>query len=112
MAATVPNPALRDGDDRMSAVLAKNWWALGLRGLFAVLFGIVALFAPGAVLVTLALFFAAYLLVDGALAIVAAVRAAQRDERWGLLLPRASSTSSSGSWPSCSRSAPCSPSCS
>jgi uncharacterized membrane protein HdeD (DUF308 family) len=86
MAATVPNPALRDGDDRMSAVLAKNWWALALRGVFAILFGIVALFAPGAVLLTLALFFAAYLLVDGALAIVAAVRAAQRDERWGLLL--------------------------
>ena len=83
MAATIPNPALRDGDDRMSAVLAKNWWALALRGLFAILFGIVALVAPGAVLVTLALFFAAYLLVDGALAIVAA---AQRHERWGLLL--------------------------
>jgi uncharacterized membrane protein HdeD (DUF308 family) len=86
MAATIPNPALRDGDDRMSAVLAKNWWALALRGLFAILFGIVALFAPGAVLVTLALFFAAYLLVDGALAIIAAIRAAQRHERWGLLL--------------------------
>jgi uncharacterized membrane protein HdeD (DUF308 family) len=86
MAATSPNPALRDGDDRMSAVLAQNWWALGLRGLFAILFGIVALVAPGAVLVTLALFFAAYLLVDGALAIVAAIRAAQRNERWGLLL--------------------------
>ena len=86
MAATVPNPALRDGDDRMSAVLAKNWWALALRGLFAILFGIVALFAPGAVLVTLALFFAAYLLVDGILAIIAAIRAAQRHERWGLLL--------------------------
>ena len=86
MAATIPNPALRDGDHRMSAVLAKNWWALGLRGLFAILFGIVALFAPGAVLVTLALFFAGYLLVDGALAIIAAIRAAQRHERWGLLL--------------------------
>jgi uncharacterized membrane protein HdeD (DUF308 family) len=76
----------RDGHDGMSAVLAQNWWALALRGLFAILFGIVALVLPGAVLISLALLFAAYLLVDGVLAIVAAIRAAQRHERWGLLL--------------------------
>jgi uncharacterized membrane protein HdeD (DUF308 family) len=86
MAATTPNPALRDGNDGMSAVLAQNWWALALRGVCAILFGAVALAVPGAVLITLALFFAAYLLVDGVLAIVAAVRAAQRHERWGMLL--------------------------
>jgi uncharacterized membrane protein HdeD (DUF308 family) len=86
MVATTPNPALRDGNDGMSAVLAQNWWALALRGVCAILFGVIALVVPGAVLVTLALFFAAYLLVDGILAIVAAVRAAQRHERWGMLL--------------------------
>jgi uncharacterized membrane protein HdeD (DUF308 family) len=86
MAATTPNPALRDGNDGMSAVLAQNWWALALRGVCAILFGVIALVVPGAVLITLALFFAAYLLVDGILAIVAAVRAAQRHERWGMLL--------------------------
>jgi uncharacterized membrane protein HdeD (DUF308 family) len=86
MTPTAPNPALRDGKDGMSAVLIQNWWALALRGVCAILFGIVALVVPGAVLVTLALFFAAYLLVDGVLAIIAAVRAAQRHERWGMLL--------------------------
>jgi uncharacterized membrane protein HdeD (DUF308 family) len=86
MAATTPNPALRDGNDGMSAVLAQNWWALALRGVCAILFGVIALVVPGAVLITLALLFAAYLLVDGILAILAAVRAAQRHERWGMLL--------------------------
>ena len=74
------------GNDAMSAVLAQNWWALAIRGVAAILFGVIAIAVPGAFLITLALFFAAYLLVDGVFGIVAAVRAAQRDERWGLLL--------------------------
>src|SRR3954451_10930975 len=72
--------------DAMSAVLAQNWWLIALRGVFGVLFGIVAFASPGAVMITLALFFAAYLLVDGIAGIVAAVRAARANERWGLLL--------------------------
>ena len=72
--------------DAMSAVLAQNWWLIALRGVFAILFGIIAFAAPGAVMLTLALFFAAYLLVDGVTGIAAAVRAARAHERWGLLL--------------------------
>jgi len=36
--------------DAMNATLARHWWAIMLRGAVAVLFGIVALAAPGAVL--------------------------------------------------------------
>ena len=72
--------------DPMSALLARNWWVVVLRGLAAVIFGLIALFVPGAVLLTLALVFAAYLLVDGVLGMVAAARAASHHERWGLLL--------------------------
>ena len=72
--------------DAMSAVLARNWWLVALRGLLALLFGIVAFVAPGAFVLSLVLFFAAYMLVDGIFGIVAAVRAAQRHERWGFLL--------------------------
>jgi uncharacterized membrane protein HdeD (DUF308 family) len=73
-------------DDAMSAVLARNWWAVALRGVAGILFGIIALLAPVAAMLSLALLFAAYLLVDGVFAMVAAVRAAQHHERWGLLL--------------------------
>src|SRR2546423_13334137 len=49
-------------------------------------FGIIALLMPGAALLAFVLLFAAYMLVDGVLAIIAGVRAAQRHERWGWLI--------------------------
>jgi uncharacterized membrane protein HdeD (DUF308 family) len=70
----------------MSVLLARNWWAIALRGGFAILFGLIALFVPGATILSLVLFFSAYMLVDGVLGIVAAVRAAGRNQRWGLLV--------------------------
>jgi len=70
----------------MCAVLAETWWAVALRDVLAILFGLIALVVPGAVMLSLALLFAAYLLVDGVLGIIAAVRAARAQERWGLLL--------------------------
>lgn len=76
-------------DDRsreMSRLLAQNWWAIALRGAFAILFGLVALFVPGATILSLVLFFSAYMLVDGIFGIVAAVRAAGQNRRWGLLI--------------------------
>ncbi|MBV9251411.1 MAG: HdeD family acid-resistance protein [Acetobacteraceae bacterium] len=70
----------------MSSCLARNWWAVELRGIAAIIFGIIALWVPGAVIISLALVFAAYLIVDGVFDIIAAVRAAASHERWGLLL--------------------------
>jgi uncharacterized membrane protein HdeD (DUF308 family) len=70
----------------MSALLAQNWWAIALRGVFAILFALIALFSPGATLLSLALLFSAYLIVDGICGIIAAIRAAGRQERWGILL--------------------------
>jgi uncharacterized membrane protein HdeD (DUF308 family) len=81
-----PQPSLTERSDRMSRLLARNWWAFALRGVFAILFGLIALFVPAATIGTLVLFFSAYMLIDGVCGIVAAVRAAQRNERWGLLV--------------------------
>jgi uncharacterized membrane protein HdeD (DUF308 family) len=66
----------------MTMVLVRNWWALALRGLFAVVFGLVAFLMPGVTLAALVLLFGAYALVDGVFAIIAGLRAAERHERW------------------------------
>jgi uncharacterized membrane protein HdeD (DUF308 family) len=66
----------------MVDVLARNWWALVLRGVAAIVFGLLAFFVPGAALFALVLLFGAYSLVDGILAVFAAVRAAQSHTRW------------------------------
>ncbi len=76
-------PALRQARSRL---LAQNWWAILLRGLFAILFGVLALVLPSITLASLILLFAAYMLVDGIFAIVAGVRAASHHERWGWLI--------------------------
>jgi uncharacterized membrane protein HdeD (DUF308 family) len=70
----------------MAAILARNWWALFLRGVVAVLFGILTFIWPGLSLAVLVLLFGAYVLVDGLFAIVAAMKAPARNKRWWVLL--------------------------
>jgi uncharacterized membrane protein HdeD (DUF308 family) len=66
----------------MVTTLARNWWAFAIRGLLAMLFGVIAFTLPGAAMLSLVLIFAAYALADGVLAIISAVRAASHHERW------------------------------
>jgi uncharacterized membrane protein HdeD (DUF308 family) len=75
-------PGMFSLPDSVSADLARNWWALALRGVLGIVFGIIALVMPAATMLSLVLVFAAYMLVDGILAIVAAVRAARHREKW------------------------------
>ena len=65
--------------------LSRNWWAVSLRGLAGILFGIITFIAPGISLAALVLLFGAYAFADGVLAIVTAIRRRGND-RWGLLL--------------------------
>jgi uncharacterized membrane protein HdeD (DUF308 family) len=66
----------------MNMALARNWWAVALRGVLAILIGVFAFLSPGAMLASLVLLFAAYSFVDGVFSIIAGLRAAQRHERW------------------------------
>ena len=66
----------------MTSVLTRNWWALALRGILAILLGLAAIVLPGVTLAVLITLFGAYAVVDGVLAIIAGVRAAERHERW------------------------------
>jgi uncharacterized membrane protein HdeD (DUF308 family) len=69
-----------------NAVLADNWWAVGLRGVFAILFGLIAFALPGVTTLALVFVFAAYSVADGVFNIVLAVRGASHHERWVLFL--------------------------
>jgi uncharacterized membrane protein HdeD (DUF308 family) len=54
--------------------LARHWWVVGLRGLAAIVFGILAIALPGMTLAVLILLFGAYALIDGILDIFHAFR--------------------------------------
>lgn len=72
--------------DAMSEVLAQRWWAVGLRGILAIIFGLICLLTPGIALGAFVIVFAAYIFVDGVFAIISGIRAARSGETWGLLI--------------------------
>jgi uncharacterized membrane protein HdeD (DUF308 family) len=67
-------------------VLAQNWWLVALRGVLGIIFGVIAIVMPQITLLALVLLFGAYMLVDGVLAIISAVREVRRGQRWALLV--------------------------
>lgn len=71
----------------MLETLARNWWAIVLRGVFAVLFGLGAFFWPGITLAVLVLFYGAYLFADGIMAVVWALMGRRAGPfPWGVFL--------------------------
>lgn len=86
MSDAISTPNNSDLLSERSALLARNWWVVSLRGAVGILFGILTLALPGVTLVSLVIVFAAYLLLDGALAIAAGIRSARAGGRWGLFI--------------------------
>ena len=66
--------------------LAKNWWLLLLRGIGAIIFGGLAFSWPGITLLTLVMLYGVYALVEGVLAIVAAITGGAPAPRWWLAI--------------------------
>jgi uncharacterized membrane protein HdeD (DUF308 family) len=66
--------------------MAKNWWLVVLRGIAAILFGVLAWTWPGVTLVVLVMLWGAYAFVDGLLAIVSAFSGASGRPWWVLAL--------------------------
>lgn len=86
MASTTMNSAFDNSSTAASDALARNWWLFTLRGIFGILFGLVALVFPGPTMLSLVFLFSAYMLVDGVTAIVSALRAMRRQDQWWLLI--------------------------
>lgn len=68
--------------------LVHNWWAVLLRGLLGVTFGIFTFIWPGLSLASLVLLYGAFAFSDGVLGLVSAVRGQSEDRapRWATIL--------------------------
>lgn len=71
----------------MLEVLSRYWWAFVVRGIVAILFGILAYVWPGITLTTLIILFGAFAFVDGIFLIIKTIgNWGGREDRWLLLL--------------------------
>ena len=68
------------------SALHRSWWLLLLRGIAAVAFGVLTFVWPQISLLTLILVYGIYALIDGVLALVAAIRGGGVAPRWWLAL--------------------------
>ncbi len=67
-------------------VLARMWWIFILRGLLAILLGVIAFVAPGLALATFVVLFAFWMLIDGAAALIHTWQSRGKGNWWlGLL---------------------------
>jgi uncharacterized membrane protein HdeD (DUF308 family) len=70
----------------MLNLMTQNWWAIALRGLVAVLFGIAVFMWPRVTLWVLAALFGAYALFNGIFTVIEAFsRDVSRERSWALL---------------------------
>jgi uncharacterized membrane protein HdeD (DUF308 family) len=79
-----------DWNDRRFAIdiesLARNWWAVVLRGVTGIIFGILAFVMPVLTLAALVMLFGAYALVDGVFSIIAAATGRTGPRSWWALV--------------------------
>lgn len=68
-----------------SKIASRIWWSLVIRGVLAIVFGIVALIYTGQTLLSLVLVFGVFAVLSGIASLVAAVRAGEAHQRWGWL---------------------------
>ncbi len=70
----------------MLSVLFRYWWLLLLRGIIAILFGVLAFLWPGITLSILVLFFGAYVFINGTFLVINAIGSRKVKDDWVVLL--------------------------
>src|SRR5690554_4790758 len=71
---------------QIGSVARGIWWLVLVRGILGIIFGIIALIAPGIALTGIAIVVGIYRLMDGITGISHAVQMRRSDRRWGWLL--------------------------
>ena len=66
----------------MIETLKRHWWVPVIRGIAAIIFGVIAFTHPVMAIATLVLFFGAWVLIDGIFRIVGAIRHLGSDPDW------------------------------
>ncbi len=74
--------AMSNADMARNEFLEARWWALALRGLFGVIFGIICFTSPAVAAFSLLLVFGIYSIADGLAGLAASIGQARRGERW------------------------------
>src|SRR6266542_2189831 len=70
----------------MIETLKRHWWVSVIRGVAAIVFGVIAFAYPGLTVATLVLFFGAWVLIDGVFRVVGAIGHHASDPEWGFHL--------------------------
>jgi len=73
---------MSNADLARNEFLEARWWALALRGLFGIVFGIICFTSPAIAAFSLLLVFGIYSVADGLAGLAASVGQARRGERW------------------------------
>jgi|SRR5258708_5532317 uncharacterized membrane protein HdeD (DUF308 family) len=66
----------------LGSALTRDWWLVLLRGIVAILFGLMAFIWPGITLIVLVFLFGIYAIVDGLLSFAEAFSAGKRGQSW------------------------------
>ena len=69
-----------------AAMLAHRWWAILVRGIAAIVFGVLTFVLPGVTLAVMVLLFGVYAFLDGIFAVVAAARGQNVGRSWWALV--------------------------
>lgn len=72
--------------ENLAETLSRNWWVLLLRGIVAILFGVLTFMQPQISLAALVLLFGAFALADGVLGAWTAITHRKDKENWWILL--------------------------
>jgi uncharacterized membrane protein HdeD (DUF308 family) len=70
----------------MIETLKRHWWVPVIRGIAAIVFGVIAFAYPGLTLATLVIFFGAWVLIDGVFRAAGAIAGRASDPEWGFHL--------------------------